>query len=161
MLVEIEVFDHDPRQWLHILEATTRIDVDYLRQYGSRVPRLMSSGVRWRQEPGRERFLAIPTILRQHHGDCDDLAPWKAAELRVYGTDALVDGEFGYRAVDAEGFALEVDARCLIVQQDEAGRLFHVLVEYAIPAWDPGQFYKSDPSVMLGMTGWIHPSVEK
>lgn len=161
MLVEIEVFDNDPRQWLHLLEATTRIDVDFLRSYGSRVPRLLASGIRWRQEPGRERFLAIPTVLRQRFGDCDDLAPWKAAELRVYGTAALVDGEFGYGAVDDEGLPLAVDARCIIVQQDDHGRLFHVLVEYAIPAWDSSIFYQSDPSVMLGMTGWIHPSVER
>jgi len=46
------------------------------------------SGVRWKPEPpGAERFDNAQTVGRRGWGDCDDLAPMRAAELRVSGKD--------------------------------------------------------------------------
>ena len=46
-------------------------------------------GVRWRPEPpGTGEELALPsTVVARGWGDCDDLAPWLAAELRATGAD--------------------------------------------------------------------------
>lgn len=49
---------------------------------------LKAGRVRWKPEPpGDEHFDLPETVLRRGHGDCDDLAPWKAAELRATGQD--------------------------------------------------------------------------
>lgn len=46
------------------------------------------SGVRWREEPPGEESFDIPsTVLDRGWGDCDDLAPWLAAEMRTSGYD--------------------------------------------------------------------------
>lgn len=57
-----------------------------------KIPTLKSAirqGVRWRPEPpGTGEELALPsTVLERGWGDCDDLAPWRAAELRTTGED--------------------------------------------------------------------------
>jgi len=45
-------------------------------------------GVRWKPEPpGAERFDHAGLVMRRKWGDCDDLAPWHAASLRVTGED--------------------------------------------------------------------------
>ena len=44
--------------------------------------------VRWKPEPpGDEHFDLSTTVAKRGWGDCDDLAPWRAAELRVTGQD--------------------------------------------------------------------------
>lgn len=44
--------------------------------------------VRWRPEPpGDEHFDPANLVMRRGWGDCDDLAPWHAASLRVTGED--------------------------------------------------------------------------
>lgn len=44
--------------------------------------------VHWRPEaPGDEHFDPANLVLKRGHGDCDDLAPWHAASLRVTGED--------------------------------------------------------------------------
>jgi len=54
-----------------------------------RAPGLYSSGVRYRREPrGREHWQTAPEVLRAGHGDCEDLAAYRAAELRVAGIPA-------------------------------------------------------------------------
>lgn len=51
-------------------------------------PALYASGVRYRREPpGREEWEPIPVVLTKGWGDCEDLASWRAAELRVTGED--------------------------------------------------------------------------
>ena len=50
------------------------------------IPRLYdtATGVRYQREPrGQEDWKDIPSIIRDHHGDCEDLACWRAAELTV------------------------------------------------------------------------------
>lgn len=68
-----------------LCEALVRIDQLYLMMHPD-TPLLYHSGVRYKNEPkGQpfEEFAPIPTLLERKWGDCDDLAPWRAAELRV------------------------------------------------------------------------------
>lgn len=92
------------------------------------VPSLYRSGVYYQEEPfGLEDFFDVPTILKQGHADCEDLAAWRAAELKVagYWSDVLVTWE-----------ALELDTGDIDI-------LFHVrtLTPYGV----------EDPSEILGM----------
>lgn len=78
-----------------LLDAQVVVDQLYLMTHN--VPPLYSSGVRYMNEPtGRhpefkyEEFAAIPIILSRGWGDCDDLAPWRVAELRCAGEKAKI-----------------------------------------------------------------------
>lgn len=52
------------------------------------VPSLYESGVRYEREPrGSERWLTPSMALLRGAADCEDLAAWRAAELRVSGED--------------------------------------------------------------------------
>lgn len=49
---------------------------------------LKERGIKWQPEPpGDEHFDLATTVYRRRHGDCDDLAPYQAASLRVTGRD--------------------------------------------------------------------------
>lgn len=71
------------------------LNMDYLKRVKRRVPQLYAAGVRYRRErrPERggrvERFATIPTVLRTGWGDCEDLAAWRVAELRMGGIRAI------------------------------------------------------------------------
>lgn len=53
------------------------------------VPPLYRSGVRYRREPrGQERWQLPWQTFEAGHGDCEDLAVWRAAELRLAGYGA-------------------------------------------------------------------------
>lgn len=52
------------------------------------LPPLYRSGVRYRQERGTEDWNTAPVVLKRGYGDCEDLAAWRAAELRVMGIPA-------------------------------------------------------------------------
>jgi hypothetical protein len=73
------------------LESVTRLNQALLRQ--GLVPRLSTlirrGRVRWRPEPRGhgEHFDAADTVVARGWGDCDDLAPYWAAELRETGVD--------------------------------------------------------------------------
>jgi len=72
------------------LETNTRLNEALLRD-GS-VPtftRAVQAGrVQWKPEPpGEERFDHAKLVMGRGWGDCDDLAPWHAASLRVTGED--------------------------------------------------------------------------
>jgi hypothetical protein len=55
---------------------------------GEALPALYESGVRYQEEaPGREDWLDAPEVVRQGVADCEDLAAYRAAELRVAGYD--------------------------------------------------------------------------
>jgi len=55
---------------------------------GRPLPPLYRSGVRYRLEaPGTESWDTADRCLRRGWGDCEDLAAWRAAELRVSGGD--------------------------------------------------------------------------
>lgn len=56
------------------------------------VPALYQAGVEYRAEPpGREDWLTAHEVHDLGHGDCEDLACYRAAELRTLGLPAWVD----------------------------------------------------------------------
>jgi hypothetical protein len=74
-----------------VLESVTRLNQALLRQ--GLVPRLSTllkrRKVQWKPEPRGhgEHFDAADTVAARGWGDCDDLAPYWAAELRETGAD--------------------------------------------------------------------------
>lgn len=120
----------------HILEGMTRAGVDYLR-FHPETPFLYESGVRYVSEPtkgdlpGVENFKDIPTTNRDKEGDCDDLGPWRAAELRA---------------------RFNVFAHPFVVWLPDplTGRtVYHIPVRWRDA--QTGQFMYEDPSEVLGM----------
>jgi len=73
-----------------LLMALMYVDIAWLKANPS-APLLYESGVRYEEEPpGQEDWQDVPTTLRMRVGDCEDLACWRAAELRVrYGIQAF------------------------------------------------------------------------
>jgi len=52
------------------------------------LPPLYASGVRYQREPrGQEDWQSARETYKRRAGDCEDLAAWRAAELRVSGYD--------------------------------------------------------------------------
>lgn len=72
------------------VRALCAYNVLWLKQHPN-TPDVYASGVRYKTQPGGcERFLPIPYVLAAGSGDCDQLAPWRAAELRVrHGIKAM------------------------------------------------------------------------
>jgi hypothetical protein len=67
----------------HLLEALTLVNVAWLREHPG-APWLYESGVRYEEEPpGRDEWQDIPETITRREGDCEDLACWRLAELRV------------------------------------------------------------------------------
>ena len=65
------------------VRALCAYDVLWLRR-NPRTPNLYESGVRYKTQPaGVEQFKPIPLVIAAGSADCDQLAPWRAAELRV------------------------------------------------------------------------------
>jgi hypothetical protein len=97
----------------------------YLRSHHA--PSIYASGVRYRPEPedGKpEEFAAIPMVLERGWGDCDDLAPWRVAELQEAGEPAKI--------------------RITWRRRRNGRRLYHVVVRR-------GDGRVEDPSKLLGM----------
>lgn len=91
-----------------------------------RTPLLFTSGVRYEQEPpGLEDWQDIPTCLKMGACDCEDLAAWRVAELRV---------RFG------------IPARPRIIPQWLPAEERY---DYHIDVWTPAGY--EDPSARLGM----------
>lgn len=76
------------------LEALTRVNERILAAAelsGVERPALYASGVRYQREPrGVEEWRTVLGVLRHGNGDCEDLAAWRAAELRLEGEAARV-----------------------------------------------------------------------
>jgi hypothetical protein len=71
----------------HLLEALTAACAGYLLTF-PHTPRLYESGVVYEEEPpGRDEWQDTPDTIARRNGDCEDLACWRMAELRVYGED--------------------------------------------------------------------------
>lgn len=93
------------------LEAVTRLDESLIRSGQSpTASELVARGARWQPEPpGDEHFDHGGTIAARGHGDCDDWAPLKAAELRATGEDphavarAVKSGDTTYHAIVQRG----------------------------------------------------------
>ncbi len=75
------------------LSLATAVALREMRKHRGRIPPLYSSGVRYRRDvckaPGVdgacERFLSPLQLLKERFGDCDDLAPYLAAQRILEG----------------------------------------------------------------------------
>lgn len=68
-----------------LLDALILANVRYL-QVRPQTPNLYESGVRYLTEPDNvDEWQDIPDTLARMHGDCEDLASWRVAELKVRG----------------------------------------------------------------------------
>jgi hypothetical protein len=66
-----------------LLEALCDVNAEWLIEHPE-APWLYRSGVRYESEPpGRDDWQDIPETLVRLGGDCEDLACWRIAELRV------------------------------------------------------------------------------
>ncbi len=113
------------------LESVTRLNEEMLK--AGKVPTFEQGahGIQWQPEPpGAEHFDHAAKVLGRGHGDCDDLAPWHAASLRVTGKDP------GAQAVVKR------------VADDR----WHALVKRSDGSYD-------DPSLTAGMPGKRRPGV--
>lgn len=109
-----------------MLEALTQIDELWLRAHPE-TPALYSSGVRYQPEPlGQENWQDVATTLGRRVGDCEDLATWRAAELRV-----------------REGIPARAVFRSRFLPVPKL-TLYHILVQYPDGTIE-------DPSKRLGM----------
>jgi hypothetical protein len=88
--IEFELARVDVPQVTVLVRALTALNMLYLRAH-PRAPLMHKSGVVYQTQPGGcERFKTVPAILAAGNADCDQLAPWRAAELRVrYGIRAM------------------------------------------------------------------------
>lgn len=89
--ISIVGFARDRAEIDAYLYALTALDTALLSL--ARYPAIYQSGVRYQQEPTRlreatEDFAPVTVVIARGWGDCDDLAAWRAAELRVTGADA-------------------------------------------------------------------------
>lgn len=111
-----------------MLGALFRVDCSYLIHHPE-TPPLYSAGVRYRREPlGQERWEDVRQVLKQGHGDCEDLACWRAAELAVRGVPAWP--AFRWRKVQT--------------REGKPVTVYHIVV-----AFPDGRI--EDPSRVLGM----------
>lgn len=142
MQVEITTETKDPAVLQQLLQWLADLDLVYLLEH-PHTPALYASGVLYRREPRQvvvaERFAGVPEVLRQGWGDCDDLAPWRAAELNLRGVGArpvLIDASHpSYRKISGGA---------------RVRRLWHVVVERELPGESREVVYE-DPSARLGM----------
>lgn len=83
-----DVGDDDGETIQALLDVSQSISRAWLRAHPD-APSIYVSGVVYRREPraltrrGAEDFATAPVCLRRGWGDCDDLAPWRAAEIEV------------------------------------------------------------------------------
>lgn len=72
---------------LWLLEALTQVNLQWLKTHKD-TPLLYGSGVVYKPERNTEIWQDIPTIIKAGFGDCEDLACWRAAELKYAGIAA-------------------------------------------------------------------------
>lgn len=109
-----------------LLEASVVINRRYLRAF-PQTPPIYQAGVVYQNEPpdqGFEDFAVIPAMLKRGWGDCDDLAPWRVAELQERGENARI--------------------RIQWKKLPGKGKLYHIVVRR-------GDGRIEDPSYLLGM----------
>lgn len=141
MRVAITTDTSDPAVLQQLLDWLCDLNMVYLLNHPG-TPSLYSSGVRYRREPRQvvrtDNFAGIGEVLEQGWGDCDDLSPWRAAELQLRGIGArpiLVDATHpSFRDV-AKGPRVK--------------RTWHVVVERHLP--NSSEVVYEDPSARLGM----------
>lgn len=104
-----------------LLVALMLIDMEYLKA-NPHAPLLYDSGVRYEEEPvGQEDWQDAPTTLRMGIGDCEDLACWRAAELRVrFGVDAWP--QFTYKVRSNGAYLYHITVRLPHGQSEDPSR---------------------------------------
>ena len=108
-----------------MLRNLVEIDMIHLRHH-PQTPWLYQSGVRYMEEPpGQEDWNDIPTILKLGISDCEDIAAWRVAELRVR------------QGIDAKPIFRTFP-------RPDGGVLYHIQVQYPDGTIE-------DPSKLLGM----------
>lgn len=118
--------------WTRALVDTNVVFLSTHRNVPSLYQLIARGDVSYKEEEfGFEDFFDIPTILKQRHADCEDLAAWRTAEYRVagYWADVVVTWE-----------ALELDTGDIDI-------LFHVRTI--------SQFGLEDPSERAGMNAQL------
>ena len=114
---------------IDLTEALARMNLRYLRymaKIGRQVPPLYSTGVRYgAQKLGHDKWRDIPRLLVTGRGACEDLAAWRAAELRMFGERAPIDVQ--------------------TFEMANGSIIYHVTIQRADGT-------KEDPSAALGMT---------
>lgn len=128
----------------NILNAQIANNVLYLR-LNKNVPPLYRSKVRYENEPqwtfqGKpiEEFALIPIVLGRGWGDCDDLGPWRVAELRCSGEKAAIRIQWQRPRLPGGGKGRKY-YHIVVRRADKAGRL--IMTPAGI----------EDPSAKLGM----------
>jgi hypothetical protein len=111
---------------LWLMEALTKCNELWLVTHPN-TPRLYRADVRYVPELRQENWQDIPNILKTKEGDCEDLACWRVAELRVIGR------------IRAKPF---ISWR----KMPNDSLRYHALVK-----WPDGRI--EDPSLALGMRG--------
>lgn len=137
------------------------------------VPPLYKSGVRYRPEPWPckckrcgssnppraerctkcgsadlehvEEFADALTVLQRGWGDCDDLSPWRTAELQEAG-DPRADSKISWkvRCKNCGAPAVKEKTKCISCGSGRRQRVFHVVTRH-------GDGRVEDPSQYLGM----------
>lgn len=123
-----------------LLELMADSNAILLKCQGNKIPNIYEAGVIYQREPpGQELFNGIRQVIRDRGGDCDDLAAWRVAELRVRGSADYPNGE---------------PAQFMLRKFVRPGKplLYHVLVKRAPTKAHPKGWIE-DPSKILGMPG--------
>lgn len=89
-------------------------------------PPLASSGVRYDPDPMKENWSTIDDVIARGRGDVEDLAAWRAAELRAQGEKATIElrGEPGrwLTCVVVRADGTEEDVTKLVERHYEPGK---------------------------------------
>jgi hypothetical protein len=88
MLVALHIRAADRTGYRLALAGLTAMNMVLLA--GGSIPPLYKAGVRYRRERP-DRWDTADTVRARGYGDCEDLAAWRAAELRNAGEDAHAD----------------------------------------------------------------------
>jgi hypothetical protein len=117
-----------------LLECLVQINVSLMRS--QKFPDLYNTHVRYRQEPlGSENWRDAAIVLQSGFGDCEDLAAFRVAELRVkYGIQARCVFRWKTFVLDTKAGKRRV-------------KLYHILVGIM----KDGVLLIEDPSKRLGM----------
>lgn len=141
-----------PRDIDVALAATVVVNLHQMT--ARQLPPLYASGVRYRRErclsvavpESCERFLSAEQLLKERFGDCDDLAPYRAAELRVSGEDPraraiVVRPGLGYHAIVMRGDgSIEDPSQALGMPMSAAA---HARLDAAVRArWDEFEIWR-------------------
>ena len=118
-----------------VAEGLVRLNVWYMEHADSKgvdTPELYGGGITYRREPpGREWWESAADVLGVHtarSGDCEDLAAYRAAELRVFEGDpdarvVVVPTRRGkFHAIVEHGDGTREDPSRVLVAQERAAR---------------------------------------